>query len=138
MSIFVFSVSAEKKDGCEYSLDITLHKKCPYSELFWSAFSCIRTEYGKIRSISLYSIRMRENADQNNSENGCFFTSDWTHDWNQLLLEIKILLLKELLNQWMTVRSPVKINTVSFKQLMTATLSVTKTDILLQRKDGCN
>ena len=26
MSIFVFSVSAEKKDGCEYSLDITLHK----------------------------------------------------------------------------------------------------------------
>ena len=23
---------------------VTLRKKCPYSELFWSAFSCIRTE----------------------------------------------------------------------------------------------
>ena len=27
-----------------------LCKKCPYSELFWSAFSRIRTEYGEIRS----------------------------------------------------------------------------------------
>ena len=32
------------------------------------AFSRIRTEFGKIRSISPYSARMRENADQNNSE----------------------------------------------------------------------
>ena len=32
-----------------------LLKKCPYSELFWSAFSHIRTEYGKI-------LRMRENS----------------------------------------------------------------------------
>ena len=24
--------------------ELTLRKKCPYSELFWSAFSCIRTE----------------------------------------------------------------------------------------------
>ena len=47
---------------------LTLRKKCPYSELFWSAFSSIRTEYGEIRSISPYSVRMRENADQNNSE----------------------------------------------------------------------
>ena len=43
-------------------------KKCPYSELFWSVFSRIRTEYGGIRSISRYSVRMRENTDQNNSE----------------------------------------------------------------------
>ena len=35
-------------------------KKCPYSELFWSAFSRIQTEYGEIRSISPYSVRMRE------------------------------------------------------------------------------
>ena len=28
-----------------------LCKKCPYSELFWSKFSRIRTEYGEIRSI---------------------------------------------------------------------------------------
>ena len=26
----------------------SLRQKCPYSELFWSVFSCIRTEYGKI------------------------------------------------------------------------------------------
>ena len=26
----------------------SLRKKCPYSELFWSAFSRIRTEYGEI------------------------------------------------------------------------------------------
>ena len=35
-----------------------LHKKCPYSELFWSVFSCIR-----------------ENTDQNNSEYGHFLRS---------------------------------------------------------------
>ena len=27
-----------------------MRRKCPYSELFWSAFSHIRTEYGEIRS----------------------------------------------------------------------------------------
>ena len=34
----------------------------------WSVFSHIRTEYREIRSISPYSVRMRENADHNNSE----------------------------------------------------------------------
>ena len=33
----------------EYSLT-PLRKNCPYSELFWSAFSRIRTEYGEILS----------------------------------------------------------------------------------------
>ena len=47
-----------------------LREKCPYSELFWSAFSHIRTEYGEIPSISLYSVRVRENTDQNNFEYG--------------------------------------------------------------------
>ena len=46
----------------------TLRKKCPYWELFWSAFSRIRTKYGEIQSISTYSLRMWENADQNNSK----------------------------------------------------------------------
>ena len=50
----------------------TLSKKCPYLELFWSGFSRIRTESGEIRSISPQSIRMRENADQNNSKCGHF------------------------------------------------------------------
>ena len=30
----------------------SLCKKCPYSELFWSTFSRIRTEYGEICRIS--------------------------------------------------------------------------------------
>ena len=53
---------------------LTLREKCPYSELFWSAFSRIQSEYGEILRISPYSVRMRENADQNNSEYGHFFT----------------------------------------------------------------
>ena len=34
----------------------SLHKKCPCSELFWSAFSRIQIEYGEIRSISPHSV----------------------------------------------------------------------------------
>ena len=45
---------------------------CPYSELFWSTFSSILTEYGKILRISPYSVRMQKNADQNNSKYGQF------------------------------------------------------------------
>ena len=49
--------------------------KCPHSELFWSVFSRIWTEYGEILRISPCSIRMRENTDQNNSEYGHFLCS---------------------------------------------------------------
>ena len=35
------------------SFSQTLREKCPCSELFWSAFSRIRTEYGDIYSVSL-------------------------------------------------------------------------------------
>ena len=42
-------------------------------------------------------------------------TSERTHSWNQHFLEISILLLKELLKQWMTASSSVNINTVHFK-----------------------
>ena len=45
---------------------LALSKKCPYSELFWSPFSSI------FYAFSPYSVRMRENADQNNSEQGHF------------------------------------------------------------------
>ena len=55
----------------------SLRKKCPYSELFLFMFSGIWTEYGEIRSISPYSARMWENADQNNSEYGHFSLSDY-------------------------------------------------------------
>ena len=38
----------------------SLRKKCPYSELFWFVFSRIRTEYGEIRSISPYSVKIQK------------------------------------------------------------------------------
>ena len=50
----------------------SLREKCPYSELFWSAFSRIWTEYGEILCISLCLVRILENANQNNSEYGHF------------------------------------------------------------------
>ena len=48
-------------------LMLALREKCLYSKLFWSTFSHIRNEYGEIRSIPPYSVRIRENADQNDS-----------------------------------------------------------------------
>ena len=57
-------------------------KSIPYSELFWSAFSRMRTEYREIRrSISLYSVRMWQNVDQNNSEYGHFLLSASVGFW---------------------------------------------------------
>ena len=86
--IFVpFILSRQSSFNCDYgnrefekclirtNLCTTLHETCPYSELFWSAFSHVRTEYGEIRSISPYLVRMRENADQNKSECGHFLRS---------------------------------------------------------------
>ena len=52
-----------------------LRKKCPHSELLWSVFSRIRTEYGEIICIYPYSVRMRENKDRNNYEYGHFSRS---------------------------------------------------------------
>ena len=54
-----------------YSSTYALRKKCPYSELFWSAFSRVF-----LLRISPYSVRMRGNAEQNNSECGHFLRSD--------------------------------------------------------------
>ena len=53
-----------KTDPSRCSVGSTaLRKKCLYSELFWSAFSRIRTQYGEIQS-------MRENVDHDNPEYG--------------------------------------------------------------------
>ena len=49
---------------------LTLRKKCPYSEFFWSVFSRIWTEYGEILRISPYAVRMWGNMDLKNSEYG--------------------------------------------------------------------
>ena len=57
---------------------LPLHKKCSYSELFWSVFSHIRATYGEILRISPYSVRMWENVDQNNSEYEHFLCSGST------------------------------------------------------------
>ena len=54
----------------------TLLKKRPYSKLFWFIFSRILTKHGEISEISPYWVRMRENADQNNSKYGHFSLSD--------------------------------------------------------------
>ena len=55
--------------------EYSLHEKYPYSELFWSTFYCILTEYRETLRISPYSVTMQENADQNNSEYGHFLRS---------------------------------------------------------------
>ena len=52
-----------------------LREKYPYSQLLWSTVSRIQIEYGEILHISPNSVRMRENADQNNSEYGHFLRS---------------------------------------------------------------
>ena len=56
-------------------MKFSLLEKCPYSEFSWSIFFRIRTEYGEIRSISPYLVRMRENTDRRNSEYGHFLRS---------------------------------------------------------------
>ena len=53
-------------------LYFSLLEKCPYLEIFLSVFSRIRTENREIRNISAYSVRMRRNTDQKNSEYGHF------------------------------------------------------------------
>ena len=58
-----------------------LREKCPYLELFLSAFTCIRTEYGEILRISPYSVRMREKVDQNNCG---------VQPWLKVLVSIKL------------------------------------------------
>ena len=73
---------------------------CPYSELFWSVFSRIWTEYREIRSISPYSVQIWENADQNNSEYGHFSRSvDLFVDTILLMTYLEIIKIDNLLNE---------------------------------------
>ena len=50
-------------------------KSVQIRSFFWSVFSCIRTEYGDLRSGSPYSVRMQENTDPKNSVFGHFLRS---------------------------------------------------------------
>ena len=54
---------------------VTPRNKSSYSELFWSIFSRIWTEYGEKLYISPYSVQMWENTDQHNSLYGHFSRS---------------------------------------------------------------
>ena len=65
---------------------LPLRKTCPYLDLFWSAFPQITS-----RSISLYSVQMLEDAEQNNSKYGHFSCSVRTINvvhWNFLIIHI--------------------------------------------------
>ena len=73
-----FLRTKSQEDRLKYN---TLGEKCPYSELFWSVFSRNRAECGEIRNISPYSVQMRENTDQNNSEYRHFLHSDKQRDF---------------------------------------------------------
>ena len=63
------------QNQCEKAIKLSMREKYPYLELFCSVFSRIRTEYGEIRSISQYSVRMRENMDQKIYDYGLFLRS---------------------------------------------------------------
>ena len=58
----------EYESNLNTNKNLSLREKCPYSEFFCSVYSSIRTEYREIRSVSPYSVQMRENMDQKNSE----------------------------------------------------------------------
>ena len=75
------------------NISSTLCEKCTNTEFFWSIFSGVQTEYGEIRSIYPYSVRMRENTDQKKlriwtlfrqwhyirkCSHNCFYTKDLT------------------------------------------------------------
>ena len=75
-----------------YDQSLTLLIKCPYSEFFWSVFSHIRTGHAP------YSVWMRENTDQKNSEYGHFLRSAVSGKKNVELLKCWIVSLYYLSN----------------------------------------
>ena len=83
---------------------LPVREKCPYSELFWSAFSRIWTSYGETLRISPYSVRMRENANQNNSGYEHFFTqfTVGTNNWSQNRLKVQFYVIQLKVNNHTT------------------------------------
>ena len=53
-----------------------LRQKCPNTEFFMTAYSCIPTEFGDLLRKPPYSVRKQENTDQKNSVFGYFLRSD--------------------------------------------------------------
>ena len=57
-------------------------KSVQIRSFFWSVFSCIRTEYGKILRISPYSARMRGTTDQKKLRTWALFRQcQWWYFW---------------------------------------------------------
>ena len=57
---------------------VSLRKKWPYSELFWSAFFPYFPAFDQYLSVfSPYVRKCQKNADQNNAEYGHFLRSVW-------------------------------------------------------------
>ena len=68
LSLLVIIISLRRfYDSGQFKWLVSLSKKCPYSEFFWSVYSRFRTEYREILRISPYSIWMRENTDKKHS-----------------------------------------------------------------------
>ena len=70
-----FEITSDTQNTSNHNKSFALHEKCPYLELFWLVFSHIQTEYGEVRSIFLYSVRMRGNRNQINSKYRQFLRS---------------------------------------------------------------
>ena len=73
------------KDSLDYTM-LKLRYRCVKSvqlrSYFWSVFTCIRTEYGDLRSISAYSLRIQENTDQKQLRIWTLFTQRYLFKLN--------------------------------------------------------
>ena len=88
----------ETNISCTAFENLSLCKKCPYSELFWSVFSPIWIESEEISSTPPYSVQTRENTEQNNSKYE-YFTSS-VSDKERLKLSETTQVLYSLLNRF--------------------------------------
>ena len=95
---FTFSYRLWQHPDCVKSFQIR--------SFFWSLFSHIRTEYGEILRISLYSVWMWENTDQNNSKYGhVLFSDSHIYALNEIVwmkscsIEYKVLKPRETINK---------------------------------------
>ena len=91
----LMSILLSRVDSKRVAITVKLNSLCPYPELFWSAFSRIRNEYGEILRIFPYSVRMRENADQNNSEYGHFLRREKQRVYPKIRHDYKTIYIKD-------------------------------------------
>ena len=101
----------------EFRVNTSYHcVKVPVFRVFWSVFSRIWTEYREILRISPYSVRMRENTGQKNSEYGnftqCIFINKTTISYNliHLVYLANIYLFKHKRRVWKMLKANNKVN----------------------------